>query len=106
MKEINIQEKPIKKIAETLLPKIKESISERLMNQESSLQDSIKELKKVKKDQDTDAIATLSSEIADIQQYLHAFSRGDQLVNCITPSRMMINKQYSLEKHNTTRNEE
>lgn len=102
----SIEGKSIKKIAETLLPKIKESISERLMNQESSLQDSIKELKKVKKDQDTDAIATLSSEIADIQQYLHAFSRGDQLVNCITPSRIMINKQYSLEKHNTSINED
>jgi hypothetical protein len=106
MKENNIEETPFNQIAETLLPKIKESISDRLDNQKSSLQDSINRLKKVKKDQDTDTIETLSSEIADIQHYLHAFSRGDQLVNCITPSRMMINKQYSLEKHNTSINED
>ena len=101
-----IKKKSIKEIAETLLPTIQKSISDRLDNQESSLKDSIKELKTVKKGQHEVAIETLSSEIADIQHYLHAFSRGDQLVNCITPSRIMINKQYSLEKHNTSTNED
>lgn len=106
MKRHSIEGKPIKKIAETLLPKIQQSISDRLMNQKQSLQDSIKELKKLKKGQDEEAIENLSSEIADIQHYINAFSRGDQLVNCITPSRMMIDKQYSLEKHNRSLNED
>lgn len=106
MERHRIEGKSIKKIAEALLPKIQKSISDRLMNQKQSLQDSIKELKKVKKDQDEEAIENLSSEIADIQHYIHSFSRGDQLVNCITPSRMMINKQYSLEKHNISMNED
>lgn len=106
MERHSIEGMPINEIAETLLPKIQKSISDRLMNQKQSLQDSIKELKKAKKGQDEDDIETLSSEIADIQHYIHAFSRGDQLVNCITPSRMMIDKQYSLGKHDNSTNED
>jgi CRISPR/Cas system CMR-associated protein Cmr5 small subunit len=106
MSRHDIEGKSIKEIAETLLPKIQKSISERLNKQEESLKESIKELKQIKKNQDKDAIEVLSSEIADIQNYIHSFSRGDQLVNCITPSRIMINKQYSLEKHNTSMNED
>ena len=106
MKGHSIEEKSIKEIAETLLPKIQKSISDRLMNQKQSLQDSIKELKKVKKGQDEYDIETLSSEIADIQNYIQSFPRGDQLVDCITSSRIMIDKQYSLGKHDNSTNED
>ena len=161
----SIEGKPIKKIAETLLPKIQKSISDRLTNQKISFEENIQELKELKKKskhehskeipkhskeipQDIEELAAMISDIEnnstnlkkkekddnaeklkdlkallnnlqgkekikelteqinDIQNYIYSFSRGDQLVNCITQSRMMINKQYSLEKHNTSMNED
>jgi gas vesicle protein len=103
MERNNITKKSIKHTADKLLPKIKASISERLTNQEESLKDSIKELKKGKKKEEIDE---LTEEINDIQHYIRSFPRGDQLVNCITASRTMINKQYSLGKHDRSRNED
>jgi uncharacterized phage infection (PIP) family protein YhgE len=45
----SIEGKPIKKIAETLLPKIQKSISDRLTNQKISFEENIQELKELKK---------------------------------------------------------
>ena len=154
----SIEGKPIKKIAETLLPKIQKSISDRLTNQKNSFAENIQALKELKKKskhehskeipQDIEELATmisniennskhlkkkeevdnaeklkelkallknlqekekikeLTEEINDIQHYIRSFSRGDQLINCITPSRIMINKQYSLGKHDRSTNED
>jgi len=99
----NITKKSIKHTADKLLPKIKASISERLTNQEESLKDSLKELKKGKKKEE---IKELTEQINDIQHYIRSFPRGDQLVNCITESRTMINKQYSLGKDDRSTNED
>lgn len=153
-----IEKKTIKKIAETLLPKIKETILDRLTNQQNSFTENIqalkalkkkskhehseeipqdieelvtmisniennsKHLKKKEKDdnaekleklkallknlQEKEKIKELTEEIKDIQHYIRSFSRGDQLINCITPSRIMINKQYSLGKHDRSTNED
>ena len=158
MTKLGIKTKSIKTIAETLLPKIQKTISDRLTNQKISFEENIQELKELKKKskhehskeipQDIEELAAMISDIEnnstnlkkkekddnaeklkdlkallnnlqgkekikelteqinDIQNYIYSFSRGDQLVNCITPSRIMINKQYSLEKHNTSMNED
>ena len=158
MTKLGIETKSIKDTADALLPKIKETISDRLTNQQKSFAENIQALKYLKKKlkhkhskgipqdieqladmisdietnsnhstqkekhdnavklkelkallnnlQEKEKIKELTEQINDIKHYISSFSRGDQLINCITPSRIMINKQYSLGKHDRSTNED